>query len=75
MPAIRNKAIFMNAGNYATTTLIDTNGKLYICGYQQRNLHSSNLYEGFVEYTGVSSPNFSFMRSAGSDGHWAAGTQ
>ena len=75
MPPIRNKAIFLNSGNYATTTLIDTNGKLYICGYQSRNLHSSNLYEGFVEYTGVSNPSFTFMRSAGSDGHWANGTQ
>tara|TARA_E500000081_G_scaffold89648_1_gene90734 strand:+ start:30195 stop:32063 length:1869 start_codon:yes stop_codon:yes gene_type:complete len=75
LPPIKYRGIFLHAGNYATTTVIDTSGKMYVTGYQSRNLFTTAKYYGFCEYTGVPGNTYSFMKTTGSDGHWAAGTQ
>jgi len=75
MPVIKQKHIFPSAHIYSTTGLIDENGKLYTCGYLNRNLNDAHYYEGFVEYTKILSNTYSVWRTGSSDYHVTAGVQ
>lgn len=70
--------IFMHPQNYQTSTLIDTEGKMWTAGYSSRNfLEYSTDSLGHQKYDPWGDDNARVVHVCKheSDGHWASGTQ
>lgn len=70
--------IFMHPQNYQTSTLIDTEGKMWTAGYSTRNfLEYSTEALGHQKYDpwGDDNVRVAHVCKHESDGHWASGTQ